>query len=409
MALKYSITHNGNTWNSTTNLDSIPLSNGSTTSSITTAGTRTLNCAGKVAANNLVIGAKTLNCAGKIMAGNVTITAQNATKQRFAFTTSGGATSYGNFFYCDAKNNPGTGSHWKTVRLEKGTSFSSIASDNNNTVCMISENANSSTTNVRGAISTDGGLSWSFYYVDGNVSGIIYSLCYGNGVFVGVGTGKDSKGQIIYSTNGRNWSYAMQGVDPAGPNASGNTFGYVTYINNKFWALAKKENFYLYTSVDGVNWTRGALIPKISSVFTQTAVPREIVYGNGTYVILFNTSATMPFTMCSSDGVTWNKGTTSYSRAGYLCYGAGIFVALPEASTSSVMTSSDGLNWSSSNIGDTINGRGICFGDGIFALKDSRIYVTASSDGTSWTPFSLITTASGGNRLIAFGISDSAS
>jgi len=79
MALKYSITHNGNTWNSTTNLDTINLSNGSVTSSITTAGTTTLNCAGKVADNNLVIGDKTLNCAGKIMSGNVSILSEVAT------------------------------------------------------------------------------------------------------------------------------------------------------------------------------------------------------------------------------------------------------------------------------------------------------------------------------------------
>ena len=43
--------------------------------SITSAGTTKLNCAGKVASNNIVIGAKTLNCAGKIMAGDISIVA----------------------------------------------------------------------------------------------------------------------------------------------------------------------------------------------------------------------------------------------------------------------------------------------------------------------------------------------
>ena len=80
MALKYSVTHNGQTWNSSTNVDSISLTNGSSTSSITTATTKTLNCNGKYMPNNIVIGAKTLKCAGKLMSGgNITITSQVAT------------------------------------------------------------------------------------------------------------------------------------------------------------------------------------------------------------------------------------------------------------------------------------------------------------------------------------------
>jgi len=76
--LNYTITHNGNTWSSSKSLGIIPLMNGTTYSSISSVGTRTLNCSGKICANNLVIGAKILNCAGKKMAGDVVITTESA-------------------------------------------------------------------------------------------------------------------------------------------------------------------------------------------------------------------------------------------------------------------------------------------------------------------------------------------
>jgi len=78
MQLNYTITHNGETWSSTSPLSEINITNGSISSSITEATTRTLNCAGKYMPNNLVIGDKTLNCANKLMADNVVITSTSA-------------------------------------------------------------------------------------------------------------------------------------------------------------------------------------------------------------------------------------------------------------------------------------------------------------------------------------------
>mgnify|MGYP003301711216 CR=1 FL=1 len=74
MAFSYKITHNGNTWNSSSDVSSLSISNGSTTASMGANSTKTLNCSGKIPSNNIVIGAKTLNCKGKVMAGNVVIT-----------------------------------------------------------------------------------------------------------------------------------------------------------------------------------------------------------------------------------------------------------------------------------------------------------------------------------------------
>lgn len=73
MSIITSIKYNGSKIG-TTEGDSVSVTyDGSTIVTITSEGTKTLKCSGKVMKTNLVIGNKTLKCAGKLMSGNIVL------------------------------------------------------------------------------------------------------------------------------------------------------------------------------------------------------------------------------------------------------------------------------------------------------------------------------------------------
>lgn len=74
MATKLTITRNGtSTSYEISGSTAAIVYNGSTLATLSPGQTKTLNCANKVAATNIVIGGKTLNCGGKLMPTNVVV------------------------------------------------------------------------------------------------------------------------------------------------------------------------------------------------------------------------------------------------------------------------------------------------------------------------------------------------
>jgi predicted RecA/RadA family phage recombinase len=113
------------------------------------------------------------------------------------------------------------------------------------------------------------------------------------------------------------------------------------------------------------------------------------VYGNGLFVAVANTG-TGNRVMTSPDGITWTSRASAADNAWHsVVYGDGLFVAVATTGTGNrVMTSPDGITWTSRASAADNGWRSVTYGDGLFVAvassgTDNR--VMTSLDGITWT------------------------
>jgi hypothetical protein len=129
--------------------------------------------------------------------------------------------------------------------------------------------------------------------VDGNtwgertstVSDNLFSIAYGNGLFVSVG----GNGIIITGSNGSTWTLRSSELATK-----------ITYGNNLFVAVGNVSKT-IIRSIDGITWE-----VKSSGVANWLG----IAYGNNLFVAVGNNSTTVA---TSRDGITWTVQTTEIS------------------------------------------------------------------------------------------------
>ena len=257
------------------------------------------------------------------------------------------------------------------------------------------------------------------------VSGVQYNgIAYGNGTFVAVGPNA-STSSVLTSTDGVNWNARTT------PAAAG--YRIVTYGNGEFVAIAAygATSTMVITSPDGVNWTthagtaslnwtgvtygKGLFVavaqdgasstdvmtspdgvtwtPRTSAGFMTGTTPhlwQGVTYGNGTFVAVSGDSSGTAAgeVMTSTDGITWTSRTSAAAGRYYnVGYGNGLFVATP-GSGSAIMTSPDGVTWTTRPSAATGNQYlGITYGNGLFVMTPTTtgIPILTSPDGITWT------------------------
>jgi len=117
----------------------------------------------------------------------------------------------------------------------------------------------------------------------------------------------------------------------------------------------------------------------------------SIAYGNGLFVALAQTG-TGNRVMTSPDGINWttNAGTGDNTWQS-ITYGNGQFVAVgfTSSNTGAVMTSPDGINWTSRTAVNDNAWRSVTYGNGLYVAVASNNLsgnqVMTSPDGINWT------------------------
>ena len=186
------------------------------------------------------------------------------------------------------------------------------------------------------AVSTDG-INWTVG--DLPTGGTPYSLAYGNGRYVMVGSNTVS----AYSTDGLNWTRVLL---PSSCQAMKVAFG-----NGMF--VAPNPNGYVCAySTDGSSWTMGDII---AGEFSR------ITFGNGKFVSVGNKAIHY-----SDDGVNWTFVTPPITANWYaLAYGEGYYVALGY-NKSTYIYSADGITWQTATAPVTDYWCDIEYGNGKF-------------------------------------------
>ena len=128
----------------------------------------------------------------------------------------------------------------------------------------------------------------------------------------------------------------------------------------------------------GETWTARTASDETSSWYS-------VAYGNGVFVAVARTGTNR--VMTSPDGVTWTTRTAAVQSGWYaVTYGNGLFVAVSE---NAVMTSPDGVTWTARTSAiacDECEVR-VTFGNGVFVAVASggTNRVMTSTDGVTWT------------------------
>jgi len=114
-----------------------------------------------------------------------------------------------------------------------------------------------------------------------------------------------------------------------------------------------------------------------------------VTYGNGLFVAVAQ-SGTGNRVMTSPDGITWTSRTNPVDNDWYsVTYGNGLFVAVAYTGTGNrVMTSPDGITWTSRTNPVDNGWLSVTYGNGLFvavSYTGSGNRVMTSPDGITWT------------------------
>ncbi|MEI6553474.1 MAG: hypothetical protein WCO09_02800, partial [bacterium] len=201
------------------------------------------------------------------------------------------------------------------------------------------------------------------------------SVTYGNGLFVAVSNTASSTASTIISSDGINWRTV---TTPIAVNWQS-----VTYGNGMFVGVGSSGA--ILTSPDGINWTvRTSPSPRTW---------KSVTYGNGIFVAVAQDGITSQQVMTSSDGITWTSSSPIPSTNTWtsVTYGNGMFVAVGNGGSVSnqVMTSTNGSVWIDRTIPILNTWTGVTYGNGIFVAVSSlgapENKILISTDGINWT------------------------
>ena len=217
--------------------------------------------------------------------------------------------------------------------------------------------------------------NWSM--TDTSLTGLVYSIAYGNGIFV-IG---DNAGGIATSVDGNSWTSQTSWTT--------NPIRDIIYGGGKFIMTAAEEN--IGVSTDGINWLT---IPSPDSLAHHL---HQIYYGNNMYFIASDGGNKI---LVSSDGYTWVRKTIKSSEDGGhntfgVAYGSGLLLAVDYT----------GVTYGSKDNGDTWNslnslpvglyrneGSKLCYSDYLkrfVAVCDSGKIYTADYAGEDAAPGSI--------------------
>lgn len=231
----------------------------------------------------------------------------------------------------------------------------------------------------------------ALYWSQGN------NIAFGNSTFVATGQGMGTSfNELRLSTDGITWS-------KRGPItwSSRSQFTGIAYSGSRYIAVATSGAATASASVsystNGVLWTVGDASP-----FNATGAINGITYAHSRFISVgakigaagYGTLAT------STTGATWSYPTATFSSAfsttnsnfvpTAVAYGNSQYVITNGfgSTTTSVVTSSDLISYSTRSFANTSNINAIAFGNGVFvAVGSSGLAATnpTPSSGTAWT------------------------
>lgn len=183
------------------------------------------------------------------------------------------------------------------------------------------------------AMSNDG-INWTVQSVTGLAAAAsITDIAFGNGMYVATYlSGANSR--VFYSSNGVNWTMASTPVQEPWTRA--------TFVNGRFTVFSNPTSgFGGITSTNGTSWSTISISPTTSW--------QRVAFGNG---VMVATKVVSPEHIATStNGTNWaNQFTGIPDNQWYdvtFSSSLGLFVSVAQSGTNRIMTSPNGITWTS--------------------------------------------------------------
>ncbi|MGE5484660.1 MAG: S-layer homology domain-containing protein [Ignavibacteriales bacterium] len=221
----------------------------------------------------------------------------------------------------------------------------------------------------RVAVSEDG-ASWSMYQHDSPGSWSLGDVVYGMGRFFAT-RASGHYGWIVASTDGASWS------DFAGGSSGGTRSTYSAIAYGRGCIVAAGSN---------------GGIASLSNTGEREEDPSEphrhwwaLAYGMNQFVgLAWEPSSGTLSILSSQDGVRWTSQPSVLNmQVPGITYGDGRFVAV--SVKGSIVTSDDGITWTEREPGAGVGLQGVAYGRGLFVAVGGEGTILTSPDGVTWT------------------------
>ena len=222
--------------------------------------------------------------------------------------------------------------------------------------------------------SLDNGITWSTI----SSSSLMVSIAWNGVLWVGVTTG-----HIKYSSDGINWSDSSGSFSSQGRGVA---------WNGSYWLACGSGSHTLLKSIDGINWTIvGSPFDSINNAWS--------ISSSGNLWVLIGQSSSSNTIYSSPDGVVWTVGTGTLFQNNIVgpsnvAWNGSIWVATgsDRASQNNILYSTNGMYWQTTNItgGNALNtlGSGVAWNGSLWVVvgyDSANNTLVTSSDGMNWT------------------------
>lgn len=287
--------------------------------------------------------------------------------------------------------------------------YTKYLADNSEMSCSVVVNRNL----IRGSLSNVAPTSYIKNYINAPTLTATtlsyYAMEYvGNNTIVALNSSTTTR--VSRTTDGGNtWSLV------AGTNDSTNLWSGLAYSSslNRLVAVSSSGTLrIMYSNDKGLTWV-GITAP------SDTNLWKKVAYGNGVFAAISSNGTYRA--MYSSDGISWTDVTVSTSVAwSDVTFGNGMFVAVgASSSVDNVMTSTDGINWTTQTSGDkTVSWWAVRWSSLInkfIATGGPTVgKIMTSPDGATWTvqtipavSTTLTAISTGANTIVVMGLDGS--
>lgn len=139
----------------------------------------------------------------------------------------------------------------------------------------------------------------------------------------------------------------------------------------------------------------------LSGTFDIGLYENNIITGGNLFVVLSDSTTTTALT--STDGINWDSRNLIYNTPWQsITYGNGRYVAVSTNNTSAAAYSTNGITWSAATLPASGNWQTIAYGNGRFVVTAYGSLLAISTNGITWTQ-STMPTNNGSYTLPAFG------
>ena len=215
------------------------------------------------------------------------------------------------------------------------------------------------------------GITWTQRYSGTDNADRLFSIAYGNNIFVGVGRkegvlAEEFNIEVLTSRDGITWTERV-------PELPSRELSAIIFKNGLF--IATGDNGIIASTSDGIEWT----------VLSSGLNISEAIFGKGLFVSFFSDVVYDNVIQTSPDGITWTERYRESGENPIFRLPAFINNTFIVPKGNNIFVSPDGITWTEKITGATKSLIEVSYGEGKYIAVGEEGTILSSLDLTTWT------------------------